>query len=52
MVPALQLLIIWGLVRSIGAASGPLFSGIGRLDLSTKLQFTKVVFLALPSSTP
>lgn len=46
MVPALQLLIMWGLVRSIGAASGPLFSGIGRPDLSTKLQFAKMVFLA------
>jgi O-antigen/teichoic acid export membrane protein len=46
MVTALQILLVWGLVRSIGAASGALFSGMGRPDLNTKLQFVKMVFLA------
>lgn len=45
MVPALQLLAGWGLIRAVGANSGPLYQAVGRPDVGTKIQFAKVVTL-------
>lgn len=47
MVPAMQVLAMWGMIRSIGANSGPLFRAIGRPDLGTKLQTAKLILLAI-----
>ncbi len=43
MVPAMQVLVIFGLVRSIGATTGPLLQGIGRPDIITKIQFIRLI---------
>jgi O-antigen/teichoic acid export membrane protein len=45
-VPAIQGLVVWGLVRSIGGTTGPLFQAIGRPDLATKVQLIKLIILA------
>jgi O-antigen/teichoic acid export membrane protein len=45
-VPAVQILALWGVLRSLSAASGPLFLGIGRPDISTRLQFAKLIAIA------
>lgn len=45
MVPALRLLAAWGLIRSLGANSGPLYRAVGRPDIGTKIQFAKVITL-------
>jgi len=47
MVPAMQVLAFWGLIRSISATTGPLFQAVGRPDLGTKLQFMKLILLAV-----
>jgi O-antigen/teichoic acid export membrane protein len=47
MVPAMQVLALWGLIRSIGATTGPLFQAVGRPDISTKLQGLKVILLLI-----
>jgi lipopolysaccharide exporter len=44
MVPAMQVLVLWGLIRSIGATTGPIFLSIGKPGIPTKLQFS-VLFL-------
>lgn len=46
-VTAIQGLVLWGLIRSIGATTGPLFQAIGRPDLSTKVQLVKLIILAI-----
>jgi len=46
-VPAMQGLAIWGLVRSIGATTGPIFLAQGRPDIITKIQLAKLALLAL-----
>jgi len=45
MVPAMQILVVWGLIRSISATTGPLFQAVGQPRLSTKLQFIKLLLL-------
>ncbi|MBA7668913.1 Lipopolysaccharide biosynthesis protein WzxC [subsurface metagenome] len=47
MVPAMQVLTVYGMLRSIGATNGPVFQAIGRPDISTKLQFLNVLMLAI-----
>lgn len=47
MVPTMQVLSFFGLVRSYGATKGPLFQGAGRPDVLTKLQFARLVILAI-----
>jgi len=47
MVPAMQILAIWGLSRSIAATTGPLFSGMGVPRISTWLQLTKLILMAI-----
>lgn len=46
MLPAFEVLLIWGLIRSILATSGPLFRGLGKPQVQTKLQFAQFVLLA------
>ena len=46
MVPMIQLLAAWGLLRSLGATTGPLFQAIGKPDVPTKIQFGKLVIIA------
>lgn len=47
MVPAMQILTLWGLIRSIGATTGPLFQAVGRPEIVTKLQFVKFGLLVI-----
>lgn len=44
-VPALRILALWGMIRSIQWSSSPVFYGIGRPDIVTKLQFVELLFL-------
>ena len=47
MVPAMQLLVFWGLMRSVGAPIGSLLQASGRLRVHTRLQLTKFLLLAI-----
>jgi O-antigen/teichoic acid export membrane protein len=47
MVPLIQLLAAWGLLRSLGATTGPLFQAIGKPDVPTKIQFGKLLIIAV-----
>lgn len=47
MVPAMQILVIGGAIRSIGATIGPIFQGIGRPDILTKSMFAQLLILAV-----
>jgi O-antigen/teichoic acid export membrane protein len=46
MVVPMQILAAWGFIRSIGATTGPVFQGVGRPDIITKLGFLKLAVLA------
>ena len=46
MVPAMQVLVFWGLIRSIGATIGPIFQAVGRPKLLTYFQLTVLIVLA------
>jgi lipopolysaccharide exporter len=45
-VPAMQVLAVWGLVRSIGGTTGPLFYSLGRPEFLTRLQLMQFLLLA------
>lgn len=45
-VPAFYVLLIWGLIRSLLATTGPLFRGIGKPRVQTKIQLIQLVLLA------
>jgi PST family polysaccharide transporter/lipopolysaccharide exporter len=45
--PAFYVLLIWGLIRSLLATTGPLFRAIGRPDTQTKIQVVQLVLLAV-----
>jgi O-antigen/teichoic acid export membrane protein len=47
MVPAFNVLLLWGLIRSLLATTGPLFQGIGRPSIATKVQAAQLGLLAL-----
>ena len=47
MVPAMQLLCFYGLIRSIGATTGPIFEAIGKPKIVTKIQFIELILLTL-----
>jgi O-antigen/teichoic acid export membrane protein len=47
MIPALRILIAWGLIRSLGTLTGSLFQAVGRPDIATKLHFAKAILLLL-----
>jgi O-antigen/teichoic acid export membrane protein len=46
-VPVMQVLAAWGLLRSLGATVGPLFNAVGRPDYNTKFQIFKVIFMII-----
>jgi lipopolysaccharide exporter len=46
MVPALQALTLWGVIRSLDAATSAVWLGIGKPHLPTVFQFAKVLLLA------
>jgi PST family polysaccharide transporter/lipopolysaccharide exporter len=48
MIPALQILAVGGLIRSLGATIGPVFQGIGKPEILTKFMLYQLgLFLAL-----
>ena len=47
MVPAMQVLAVVGLFRSIGATTGPLFNGLGRPRISTIILLLNLIVLAV-----
>ena len=47
MVPAMQVLALWGLIRSIGATIGPVFQAVGRPSILTKLSAARLIILAI-----
>lgn len=47
MVPAMQILTIWGVIRSIGATTGPVWQAIGKPDFVTKIQAVQVILLGI-----
>lgn len=47
MVPAMQVLALWGFISSIGATTVPFFSSTGRPEIQTKLQFVVLILLAI-----
>lgn len=46
MVPAFNILLVWGLIRSILATTGPLFRGVGRPSIATRIQAGQLLLLA------
>ncbi|KPJ67009.1 MAG: hypothetical protein AMJ43_06310 [Coxiella sp. DG_40] len=47
MVPAMQVLALWGGIRSIGATTGPVFQATGKPEILTKLQLIVLVLLVI-----
>lgn len=47
MVPAMQLLAVWGLLRSVGAPIGALLKGIGKPHILTYIQVGKLILLSI-----
>lgn len=47
MIPAMQVLALFGLIRSIGTTTGPLFQAVGKPEIATRLQFAKLILLLL-----
>jgi len=45
MVPAIQVLVLAGLVRSIAATTGPIFFGVGRPQIDTRWQIIRLIVL-------
>ena len=43
----LQVLAMWGLLRSLGATTGPLFQALGHPDYATKIQVGKLLIIAI-----
>ena len=46
-VPAMRILCVFGLIRALGGTTGPLFQGVGRPDIITKLNLGKLLVIAL-----
>lgn len=47
MVPAMQVLALWGGIRSIGATTGSVFFSMGKPKILTKIQFGHLILLAI-----
>jgi len=47
MVPALQVLTLWGLIRSLGAIAGCLWQAVGKPQISTYFHIAKLILLAV-----
>lgn len=45
-VPALQILAVWGLIRSVNPIFGKLFEAVGRPDINTKINGARLILLA------
>ena len=45
MVPTMRLLTVYGLIRSIGATTGPVFQAIGKPHIMTKIHLVKLTLL-------
>jgi O-antigen/teichoic acid export membrane protein len=45
MVPAMQVLALWGLIRAIGTTTTQVFNALGKPDLSTKVKMSQVVII-------
>ena len=46
-VSAMRVLCVFGLIRALGGTTGPLFQGVGRPDIITKLNLGKLFIIAL-----
>jgi len=46
MISTMQILAIYGLIHSLGASCGPVFLGLGRANLTAKIQLVKLVIFA------
>lgn len=46
-IPTLQVLVLWGLLRSFAATTSSLLQAIGRPELVTKVQSVKIITLAI-----
>lgn len=47
MVPAMQVLALYGMLRAIGATTGVIFMAVGRPEISTKIKFVQLILLAI-----
>jgi len=47
MVPAMQVLVLWGVIRSIGVHHGSVLQSVGKPDILTKLNIIKLIILAI-----
>jgi len=47
MVPAMQVLALYGMLRAIGATTGALFMAIGKPEISTKIKFSQLILLVI-----
>ena len=45
MVPAMQILTLYGAIRSIGATTGPVFQGVGKPNILAKLSFIQLLMM-------
>jgi len=46
MVPAMQVLCIFGVTRSLNATTGPIFQAVGKPSILTKISLSQLIFLA------
>ena len=46
MVVPLQILAVWGFMRAVAASTGPVFQGVGRPEIITRLVFFKLLVMA------
>jgi len=46
MVPAMQVLCIFGLLRAFNATTGPIFQAVGKPSILTKISLSQLIFLA------
>ena len=47
MVPAMQILVLWGLVRTIGATTGPIIYAVGKPKILAKYQLLQLIMLII-----
>jgi len=47
MVPAMQVLAIFGVTRALNATNGPIFYALGNPRIGTKISFVQLIFLAI-----
>lgn len=47
MVPAMQVLCIFGLTRALNATNGPIFYALGNPRIGTKISFVQLIFLSI-----